>query len=139
MKVAAWQYPIERHATFAAWRDKLFAGIARAAAGGAGLCVLPEYASMELTALLAPDEQATLPAQLAAVQRLLPDYDAACRDAAVAHGLAIVAASFPVRRPDGHYRNRLLVIGPSGETMPIEKLQMTRFETEIWGISAGKA
>jgi predicted amidohydrolase len=31
------------------------------------------------------------------------------------------------------------VIGLSGETMSIEKLQMTRFETEIWGISAGEA
>jgi predicted amidohydrolase len=139
VKVAAWQYPIERVASFAAWRAKLAAGVAEAAAAGAALCVVPEYAAMELTALLAPDEQATLPAQLAALQRVLPDYDAAYRDAAVAHGVAIVAGSLPVRQPDGSFRNRLLVVGPRGDTVPIEKLQMTRFERETWGIAAGDA
>jgi predicted amidohydrolase len=139
MRVAAWQYPIERLASFAAWRAKLDAGLAEAAAAGASLCVIPEYAAMELTALLAPDEQATLPAQLAALQRLLPEYDAACREAAARHGLVVVAGSFPVRQGDGTFRNRLLVLAPSGEHAVVEKQQMTRFERELWGIAAGDA
>lgn len=139
MKVAAWAYPIEQLASFDAWCAKLEAGLTAAAAGGARLCVLPEYASMELTSLLRADEQATLTTQLVALQRMLPAYDRACRAAAVAAKLTLVAGSFPVQQPDGSFRNRLLVIAPDGASEPIEKLQMTRFEREQWGISPGDA
>lgn len=139
MKVAAWAYPIEQLASFEAWCTKLNAGLAEAASRGARLCVLPEYAAMELTSLLAADEQATLATQLVGMQRLLADYDRACREAAMTAGLAIVAGSFPVQQADGTFRNRLLVIGPDGTGAPIEKLQMTRFERELWGISPGNA
>lgn len=139
MKVAAWAYPIERLASFEAWQAKLHAGLAEAAAGGARLCVLPEYASMELTSLLSADEQATLATQLVALQRLLPAYDRACREAAMASGVTVVAGSFPVQQADGGFRNRLLVIAPDGTSAPIEKLQMTRFERERWGIAPGDA
>lgn len=135
--VAAWQYPIERLASFAAWRTKLAAGIAEAAANGAALCVVPEYASMELTALLGADAQRDLAAQLAALQPLLGDYNAAYRELAQRHGVAIVAGSFPEAVPGGAYRNRLRVHGPAGDSVAIEKLQMTRFEREQWGIAAG--
>ena len=139
MKVAAWAYPIEQLASFDAWCAKLGAGLAEAAAGGARLCVLPEYASMELTSLLAAEDQATLATQLVALQRLLPAYDRACREAAMAAGLTVVAGSFPVQQADRSFRNRLLVIAPDGTSAPIEKLQMTRFERELWGISPGDA
>ena len=138
-RVAAWQYPIEQLGSFEAWTAKLRAGIAEAADRGAALCVVPEYAAMELTALLDLGEQATLATQLAAVQRLVPAYDRAYRDAARDHRVAIVAGSAPVRGPGGAFHNRLLVIGPGGDAQPIEKLQMTRFEAERWGISAGAA
>ncbi|MCW5802583.1 MAG: carbon-nitrogen hydrolase family protein [Deltaproteobacteria bacterium] len=138
MRVAAWQYPIERHASFAAWAAKIDGAVADAARREASLLVAPEYAAMELTALLAPDEQATLQTQIAALQRLLPDHDAVYREAATRHGVAIVAGSFPVRAADGRYHNRALVIGPSGATAAVEKLQMTRFEHELWGIAAGR-
>lgn len=138
-RVAAWQYPIEALGSWAAWTAKLDSGMAEAAARGAALVVVPEYASMELTALLSPPEQVTLAAQLVGLQRLVPAYDRAYRAAAIAHRLAIVAGSVPVRGADGRFRNRLLVVGPSGETVAIEKRQMTRFEVERWGISTGAA
>lgn len=139
MKVAAWQYPIERVASLEAWRAKLDAGVADAAARGAAVLVVPEYASMELTALLPPEAQATLAAQLPALQELLPAYLEAYADASRRHRIAIVAGSFPERDPDGRYRNRLRVHGPHGDAVIVEKLQMTRFERELWGIDAGTA
>lgn len=138
MKIAAWQYPIEQLASFAAWQAKLVAGIAEAARRGAGLLVMPEYASMELTSLLAPEEQATLPAQLVGLQRLLPAYLATIADAARAHGIAIVGGSFPERDGDAYY-NRARIATPTGSSVLVEKLQMTRFERERWHISGGSA
>jgi predicted amidohydrolase len=137
VRVAAWQYPIDRHDRWEAWRAKLAAGIAEAAERGAELCVVPEYASMELTSLLAPEVQQDLAAQLAALQPLLPGYVEAYAELARRHRLTIVAGSFPEARPDGTYRNRLRVHGPAGAAVEIEKLQMTRFERERWGVSAG--
>jgi predicted amidohydrolase len=137
VRVAAWQYPIERLASWDAWRAKLAAGIAEAAERGAELCVVPEYASMELTSLLPPAVQEDLAAQLDALQPLLPGYVEAYAELARRHRLTIVAGSFPEARPGGTYRNRLRVHGPAGGAATVEKLQMTRFEREQWGVQAG--
>lgn len=139
MKIAAWQYPIERVASLDAWRAKLDAGVADAASRSAAVLVVPEYASMELTAVLDPEAQATLATQLPALQELLPAYLEAYADAARRHRIAIVAGSFPERDADGLYRNRLRVLGPRGDAVVVEKLQMTRFERELWGIAPGSA
>jgi predicted amidohydrolase len=136
VRIACWQYPIEQQASMAAWRTKIDSAIGDAAGQGADVVVVPEYASMELTSLLAATEQ-TLDAQLIGMQRLLAEYDASYVDVAKKHRIAIVAGSFPVRGSDGAYRNRALVIGPDGAAVPVEKLQMTRFENERWGITAG--
>jgi predicted amidohydrolase len=137
--VGAWQYPIERLPSLRAWRAKLAAGIAHAAARGAQLCVIPEYAAMELTALLPAEAQRDLAVQLRALQPLLPAYLEAHADLAREHGVAIVGGSFPEVGPDGRCRNRLRVHGPGGEAVEIEKLMMTRFERERWGVVGGAA
>lgn len=136
MKIACWQYPIEKHGSMREWAAKIDAAIGDASARGASLVIVPEYASMELTALLPSSEQ-TLDAQLVGMQRLLREYDETYIAAAVKHRIAIVAGSFPVRGDDSRYRNRALVIAADGAAHPVEKLQMTRFENERWGITAG--
>ena len=115
IRVAAWQYPIERVASWDAWRAKLAGGIAEAASRGAALCVVPEYASMELTALLPEPAQATLAAQLDALQPLLPGYLEAYAELARRHRIAIVGGSFPERVASGEVRNRARVHGPAGD------------------------
>lgn len=134
LRVAAWQYPIERIASWDGWLAKLDAGFAEAAARGAELCVVPEYASMELTSLAGGDD---LAAQLDALQPLLPGYLDAYARLARRHELAIVAGSFPERLAPGEVRNRLRVYAAGGVTI-VEKLQMTRFERERWGIAPGR-
>ena len=96
VRVAAWQYPIERLASWDAWLAKLDA------------------------------LQPILPAYLDAYARL-----------ARRHQLAIVAGSFPERLASGQVRNRLRVHTAAG-AVAIDKLQMTRFERERWGIAAGR-
>lgn len=133
VRVAAWQYPIERLASWDAWLAKLDTGIAEAAARGATLCVVPEYAAMELTSIAGGDD---LAAQLDALQPLQPGYLAAYARLARRHELAIVAGSFPERLASGEVRNRLRVHAAGG-AVTVDKLQMTRFERERWGIAAG--
>jgi predicted amidohydrolase len=137
-RVAAAQWPIEPHASLAAWGDKLERWIAEAAAGGAQLAVMPEYAPMELTSVLPAEDQAELERQLHGLQALLPEYLERCRAAARAHGLYLVAGSFPEAAP-ARFVNRLRVWSPGGDDVAIEKLHMTRFEREQWGVVAGAA
>jgi len=137
VRVGLWQYPIERVASWDAWRAKLAAGFAHAAAQGATLCVVPEYASMELTALLDDATPPSLAAQLDGLQPLLPGYVAAYAELARAHRMTIVGGSFPERTAPGEVRNRARVHGAAGGVVAIDKLQMTRFEAEQWGIAAG--
>ena len=137
IRVAAWQYPIERVASWDAWRAKLADGIAGAASQGAALVVVPEYASMELTALLPEAVQATLAAQLDGLQPLLPGYLETYAELARRHRIAIVGGSFPERVASGQVHNRARVHGPAGDAIEVEKLQMTRFERERWGVASG--
>jgi predicted amidohydrolase len=133
LRVAAWQYPIERIASWDAWLAKLEAGFAEAAARGAELCIVPEYASMELTALSSAD---TLATQLDALQPMLPAYLDAYARLARRHDLVIVSGSFPERVGSGEVHNRARVhVGD--DAFVVEKLHMTRFEGERWGITAG--
>jgi predicted amidohydrolase len=135
-RVASAQWPIERHASLADWRAKLERWMAEAAAGGAQLAVMPEYAPMELTSVLPEQDQGDLERQLHALQQLLPDYLELCRAAAVANGLYLVAGSFPEAAPT-RFVNRLRLWSPRGEGVAIEKLHMTRFEREKWNVVAG--
>ena len=137
IRVAAWQYPIEHVESWGAWRAKLADGIAEAAARGAALCVVPEYASMELTALLPEPAPATLAAQLDALQPLLPGYLETYAEQARRHRIAIVGGSFAERVASGQIHNRARVHGPAGDAVAVEKLQMTRFERERWGVAPG--
>jgi predicted amidohydrolase len=135
-RVAACQYPIEPVGSIAAWQHKLDELVGEAAAGGAQLAVIPEYAAMELVSVLAPAIRADLAAQLDALQALLPAYVDGCAAIARRHRVHLLAGSFPERVGDG-YRNRARLFAPSGACGVAEKLQMTRFERERWGVSAG--
>ena len=135
-RIAAWQYPIEAHASWDAWVAKLDAGAREAAAAGAELLVMPEYASMELTSALHVEDQGDLARELAGLQALWPAYVATGAALARERGVYLLMGSIPEHV--GHeYRNRARLHGPGGEAVVIEKLQMTRFERERWGIAAG--
>lgn len=134
--VAAAQYPIEALADWAAYAAKLTRWVEQAAAGGAALAVFPEYGAMEL-ASLDPATMGDLAGSLASVSALLPQVDALHADLAARHGLHILAASAPCALPDGRYVNRARLFAPNGKVGVQDKLIMTRFEREEWGVSGG--
>lgn len=136
LRVAAAQWPIEPHASLAAWGDKLERWLAAAAAGRAQLAVIPEYAAMELTSVLSQAAQGDLERQLHELQDLLPEVHERCRAAAQRHDLYLLASSLPEAAAT-RFVNRLRLWSPRGAHVTVDKLHMTRFERERWGIVEG--
>ncbi|NDD31450.1 MAG: amidohydrolase [Proteobacteria bacterium] len=137
VRVAAAQYDVGFHASFDAYAQKVRRWVAEAATQGAGLLVFPEYFSMELVSLFPESVRTSLSYQLDALQSVLPDFLDLFRSLAREHGVYIVAGSYPVRVSGEHYRNRAYLLSSDGTVRHQDKIQMTRFENEAWGISPG--
>ena len=155
LRVAACAYPIDAPARFEVYAAKQASWVEAAAAQGAQLLVFPEYACLELTAALPSAVRGDLQRELHAVQVFR---DALCQlfgDLALQHRVHILAPSFPeldAPAPDArnarsvqapsHARprfvNRATLHAPDGQRGSVEKVQMTRFESEEWGITAGQ-
>lgn len=136
--IAAAQYPIDRLADWDAYAAKLTGWVERAVRGGASLLVFPEYGAMEL-ASLDPATMGDLALSIETVSALLPRVDALHADLAARHGVHILAASAPRNDADGHFRNAARLFAPNGRSVTQDKLVMTRFEREQWGIAGGTA
>lgn len=137
LRVAACAYPVEALASFAQYEDKQARLVEEARARGAELLVFPEYASMELSSLLAPGERDTLARELGGVQRYLAPMLQVFADLSTRHGVHVLSPSFPEQLA-GSARNRARLHAPGGASVVIEKQQMTRFEREEWGIAGGE-
>ena len=138
VRIAAAQYPIEFLETWARFEAKLGKFVQQAAQERARLLIFPEYAAMELASLFSREVYAHLGRQLEAMQGLHADYIGLYETLARRHGVHILAGSFPVRDDDGRYRNRAHLFGPHGQLGHQDKLIMTRFENELWGVSEGR-
>jgi predicted amidohydrolase len=93
---------------------------------------------MELASLFPQEVYSNLHLQIESMQACLSAFlDLHC-DLARRHHTYILAGTFPVQVGDGEYRNRAYLFSPSGASAFQEKLIMTRFEKERWGISAGR-
>lgn len=131
------QYPIDAPADWTAFAAKITRWVEEAAAGGAALAVFPEYGAMEL-ASLDPATAGDLHASLATVADLMPRVDALHAALAARTGMHILAGSGPVRVGE-RYVNRARLFAPGGKVGHQDKLMMTRFEAEEWGVSPASA
>ena len=137
LRLACAQYDIGALKDWSEYEAKIGRWVAEAAEAGAKLLVFPEYFSMELASLFPEPVRKSLSGQLGAMQELLPAFQALFAAEASRHGVHIVAGTFPVRQPDGGYRNRAYLCYPDGRSDFQDKLQMTRFENEQWFIGGG--
>ncbi|HET8706108.1 MAG TPA: carbon-nitrogen hydrolase family protein [Pseudomonadales bacterium] len=110
--------------------------LSHAVALGARWIVFPEYGAMELASLLSDTARADIKVQLMELQRLLPAFLALHQALADAYNVLIVAPSLPVAVGD-EFHNRAYVFRPGKPADFQEKLVMTRFEREQWGVAAG--
>lgn len=136
IRLAVSQYRVERLASVAAWVAKQQRLLD--AAEGAGLLLFPEYASLELTGTLPDAKAGDLQAALAAMQGFGADFVDFYAREAMRRGVTIVAPSIPWPLADGRMVNRVWVLRPGRAPAAIDKLTMTRFEAESWGITAGQ-
>jgi predicted amidohydrolase len=137
MTLAVAQYPIDFLDGWEAYCTKIDRMIADACARGADFLLFPEYFSMELASLFGPEVYRSLSGQLEALQGLHDPFIELYTRQAQQRGLHILAGTFPVRQRDGSYRNRAWLFRPDGSRDYQDKLQMTRFESEQWLITAG--
>jgi predicted amidohydrolase len=137
VRIATAQYPIERFETLAAYAEKITRWVGEAADAGAELLVFPEYGTMEYAAACGA-VTGDLARSLEAVAEASFVLAATHADLARRHGVHILAASGPARRPDGGFTNAARLFAPTGKSGVQDKLIMTPIE-KTWGISAGSA
>ena len=138
IRLAACQYAIELHETWDAYADHLQRLCAEAVEAGAQLLLLPEYAGLLLSGQLPAEQRGDLKASIAGIQPLIEPWLALCEGIARRWGVYLQPGSLPVQGSAGHYRNRAWLFGPQGVLGYQDKLMMTRFEREQWGITAGQ-
>lgn len=135
LRLGVLNWPVTRLASLAAWRAKLDAFLDQARPE-ADLCLLPEYAAVELGAAFvgreATEEARELAAMVANAEAILAEMRAAAMQA----GLWLCPGTLPMRA-GGRVVARAPLIAPDGRIAFQEKRQMTRFEAERWGISQG--
>ena len=136
-RIAAAQYPIELLASYDAWEAKISRWVSDAAVRGAQLLVFPEYAAMELAGCdeAAADLQGSLHHVMTSGARI----DELHRQLAIHHGVTILGGSRPCRDERDLIVNRARLFCPDGSSGYQDKIVMTRFEPEIWGVAGGEA
>ncbi|MDV6374868.1 carbon-nitrogen hydrolase family protein [Deinococcus arenicola] len=135
-RVAAAAYRVDFLGGWAAYAAKVGGWVAQAAEAGAEVLVFPEYAALELVALLPPELHHDVLGMRPALQALLPDFLDLHAGLARQYGVCIVAGSFPVASGE-NFVNRAHIFAPDGMHSWQDKLLMTRFEAEEWHISPG--
>jgi len=133
--IASAQYPIATHNSIQDWKEYTEQWVKDAVAQKAKLLVFPEYGSMELVSIFSKEIQGDLHGQIEAMQDLLIDFKSIYLNMSIRYGITIVAPSFPVKVGQ-KFHNRAFVFSPQGEVGYQDKLFMTRFEIEEWGIHA---
>lgn len=137
--LAAAQFPVSAPRAWTEIEALLESWVAEAAGRGARLLMFPEYASMSLAHLFAPEIRTDLHAQIDSMQALREPWLELHRRLAQRHAVYLLAGSFPWRLEDGSYRNRAWLCAPDGGAQYQDKRVMTRFEREDWCIAGGGA
>lgn len=131
--IAAAQYPITEHKTFADWQKYTEQWVCQAVERQAQLLLFPEYASMELVSIFNAEIRTDIRRQVLEMDALKDDFCAVFAELARRYKAVIVAPSLPVL-VGGKTHNRAFVFSPKGLAGYQDKFFMTRFEDEEWGI-----
>lgn len=140
LKIATAQYSIGAPADFTAFADRVGERVARAAARGAQMLVLPEYLALEAAAGQPAGVRDDFVRSLAALQAQHDDYLALARELARRHAIYLVAGTFLLDTGgEGRYRNRAYFVAPDGRYAWQDKLTLTGFERDAGVIEPGAA
>ncbi len=137
IRIAAAQYEMGGFDDWAGYEAKLMRWVTEAAEQGAQLLVFPECAAMELLVLTPQGRSLPLSEQSQAIEPHLDAFIDLHRTIAQHFKLHLLAATLPVAVAPGEFCNRAHLFTPEGAMVFQDKLVMTRFEREQWGIQPG--
>ncbi|KAF0675645.1 carbon-nitrogen hydrolase family protein [Profundibacterium mesophilum] len=139
MKIATSAYPVDWHASWADYEEKLELWVAMAAQQGAELLVFPEYAGMEASLIGEPHDAAQPDGwALSAVAAMADGINVHARLAAD-YGVHILAGSGPTRDFDsGKIVNRATFLSPDGRRGFQDKQILTPWERRETPLSPGR-
>ncbi|MBL7543915.1 MAG: nitrilase [Bdellovibrionaceae bacterium] len=132
-KISLAQYPILFHSRKQDWYFEIEKWFINAKKSQSRLIVFPEYGSLDLISLLAPESRDTLKIQLEELQTLHDFFLKTFIDFSSKYSIYSLAPSFPLKIGKKFF-NRSYFVSPSGSYNFQDKIHMTRFE-ESWGIS----
>jgi len=136
LRVASLQYFIRPVQTFEQFRDQVDALVETAGDYDCDLLVFPEYFTVQLLTL--GNVKRPIRDQVRDLAKQAPAFVAMMSELAKRKNIYIVAGSIPVLdESSGKLLNKAYFFGRGGEYGVQEKLHMTRFETEDWGVAAG--
>jgi predicted amidohydrolase len=136
MRIATAAYPIDWHNRWNDYVGKLRVWVRTAAEGGANLMVFPEYGAIEL-ASLAGEENSQAPARVVeALSARLKDVDGLHASLAREFGAHILAATGPMRAPNGRIAHRARFFAPDGGRGAQDKVVLDAEACETWGYDA---
>ncbi len=140
VKIALAQYPIIQHVNLEAWKTYTEKWIVEAALSGTDLLVFPEYASVELTGFANEEIKQDIAKQIQYLRDLSEWYREVFQNLARKHSVYIVAPSIPFFAAEKNLTvNRCFIFSKNGAVGYQDKIFMTRFEKEHWGISSSEA
>lgn len=137
MKIATAAYPIDWHNRWNDYVGKLRVWVRTAAEQGAELLVFPEHGALELASLAGEENARDLRRAIDAVTARIKDVDDLHASLAREFKVHVLAASGPMRRQDGKAVNRARLFAPDGSHGHQDKLLLSRFEREEWGLEPG--
>lgn len=140
VKIALAQYPISQHVDFESWKTYVEKWIQDAALSNCDLLVFPEYGSVELTSFASEAIKKDLNLQIRFLSEINAKFIEVFKNLSRQYNVFIVAPSIPFFVAEKNKTvNRCYIFSRSGEHDYQDKLFMTRFEDEEWGISSSEA
>jgi predicted amidohydrolase len=136
LRVASLQYFIRPVQTFEQFRDQVDSLVETAGDYDCDLLIFPEYFTVQLLTL--GNVKRPIREQIRDLAKQVPAFVAMMSGLAKRKKIYIVAGSIPVLdESSGKLFNKAFFFGRGGEYGGQEKLHMTRFEMEDWGVVAG--
>jgi predicted amidohydrolase len=132
LRIASLQYFIRPVQTFDQFREQVEALVETAADYDCDLLVFPEYFTVQLLTLI------NVKRPIRDLAKQVPAFVAPMSELAKAKKIYIVAGTIPdFDESSGKVYKKAFFFGRRGDYGYQEKLHMTRFETEDWGVSSG--
>ena len=136
IRVATLQYFIRPIGAFSDFAEQVRSLVETASNYRCQLVVFPEYFTTQLLTL--GDTQRPVREQIIDLARQEARVSALLDQLARRYHIIIVGGSIPARASDGTLRNRCYIYGVDGRHARQDKIHMTRFEDESWGMTNGE-